>query len=75
MGLYMALNLQTHLQKIGARPLVYTNRTLSRGAELEASGAQPKQTVAEVVQNSDIIFSCVSTSSQHLSKSRSQICR
>ncbi|KAI5366567.1 putative 6-phosphogluconate dehydrogenase, NADP-binding, 6-phosphogluconate dehydrogenase, domain 2 [Septoria linicola] len=60
MGRYMASNLHTHLQKIGARPLVYTNRTLTRGSDLEASGAQPKQSVAEVVQSSDITFSCIS---------------
>lgn len=60
MGLNMALNLQAHLQKTGSKALVYTNRTLSRGFDLEAAGATPKQTVAEVVQNADIIFSCVS---------------
>lgn len=59
MGLYMALNLQSHLQKNERKPLVYTNRTLSRGADLEAAGAVPKQTVAEVAQSADIIFSCV----------------
>lgn len=41
----MAMKLQPHLLKNGSHPLVYTNRTLSRGVDLEAAGAIPKQTV------------------------------
>jgi 3-hydroxyisobutyrate dehydrogenase-like beta-hydroxyacid dehydrogenase len=56
MGLAMALNLQNHINKSGGHPLRYTNRTISRGAPLEAIGGVPSTSVAEVVQNCDIIF-------------------
>lgn len=59
MGLHMAQNLQKYLQSTGGPGLLYTNRTLSRGADLEAMGGIPKDSVAQVVQNSDVIFSCV----------------
>ncbi|PLB53900.1 6-phosphogluconate dehydrogenase [Aspergillus steynii IBT 23096] len=60
MGLNMSLNLQNHLSKTGGLPLVFTNRTLSRGAPLEAIGGKSMATVGQVVQASDIIFSCLS---------------
>ena len=60
MGLGMAKNLQKHLAATSAPPLIYTNRTLARGEALEALGAKPVKTVAEVVKSSSIIFSCVS---------------
>ena len=59
MGIGMAKNLQRHLNGTGAGPLVYTNRTLSRGAALEELGGVPCQSIAEVVKNADIIFSSV----------------
>ncbi|PYH93100.1 6-phosphogluconate dehydrogenase family protein [Aspergillus ellipticus CBS 707.79] len=60
MGLQMSKNLQRHLNKTNQQCLIYTNRTLSRGASLETLGAKPVETVAQVVQASDIVFSCVS---------------
>lgn len=62
MGLGMSKNLQNKLSSTGAQPLVYTNRTLSRGEPLKALGAVPAETVTEVARKSDIIFSCVSSS-------------
>lgn len=57
MGLAMAKNLQAHLATTPSSPaLCYTNRTLSRGVELEALGARPYASVAEVVKASDVIF-------------------
>lgn len=60
MGIGMSKNLQKHLSITDALPLVYTNRTLSRGEPLESLGAIPVETVGEVAQRSNIIFSCVS---------------
>ncbi|KZF20145.1 6-phosphogluconate dehydrogenase [Xylona heveae TC161] len=60
MGLGMAKNLQRHLTSTGAPALIFTNRTLSRGKDLEALGAKPANTVAEVVQSSDIVISMLS---------------
>ncbi|KAF7533735.1 hypothetical protein G7054_g6835 [Neopestalotiopsis clavispora] len=60
MGIGMSKNLQNKLTAIGAPPLVYTNRTLSRGEPLKALGGVPVETVTEVARKSSIIFSCVS---------------
>ncbi|EFX03112.1 6-phosphogluconate dehydrogenase family protein [Grosmannia clavigera kw1407] len=60
MGIGMSMNLQKHLSSTGAPSLIYTNRTLSRGKDLQALGAIPVETVAEVTTKSSIIFSCVS---------------
>lgn len=60
MGIGMSKNLQKKLTAIGAPPLVYTNRTLSRGEPLKALGGVPVETVTEVARKSSIIFSCVS---------------
>ncbi|KAH8678953.1 6-phosphogluconate dehydrogenase family protein [Tricladium varicosporioides] len=60
MGLGMSKNLQNYLSTTSAPPLIYTNRTLSRGKDLEALGATPVETVKEVALKSKIIFSCVS---------------
>ena len=59
MGLGMSKNLQKYLSSIPALPLIYTNRTLSRGESLKALGAIPAETVGDVAEKSDIIFSCV----------------
>jgi 3-hydroxyisobutyrate dehydrogenase-like beta-hydroxyacid dehydrogenase len=59
MGLGMAKNLQTHLKATGSKPLIFTNRTMSRGAALEEIGGIPCATIAEVVQKADITFSSV----------------
>lgn len=60
MGIGMSKNLHKYLQSTNSLPLIYTNRTLSRGADLQAQGAVPVETVKEVAEKSDIIFSCVS---------------
>ncbi|KAI8240225.1 putative oxidoreductase YfjR [Colletotrichum sp. SAR 10_99] len=60
MGIGMSTNLQKFLSSSGAPPLVYTNRTLSRGESLKELGAIPVETVSEVAKKSSIIFSCVS---------------
>ncbi|KAH6656506.1 6-phosphogluconate dehydrogenase [Truncatella angustata] len=60
MGIGMSKNLQKYLSSTGALPLLYTNRTLSRGDSLKSLGAKPVETVREVTQRSTIIFSCVS---------------
>ncbi|KAF7562885.1 hypothetical protein G7046_g1245 [Stylonectria norvegica] len=60
MGIGMAKNLQGCLNSSKALPLVYTNRTLSRGDTLKEIGALPVETVTEVARKSDVIFSCVS---------------
>lgn len=61
MGIGMSKNLQRYLQRTNAPALIYTNRTLSRGVDLEALGGKPLTTIGEVAQKSDIIFSCVSS--------------
>lgn len=59
MGLAMAMNLQSHLRSRGEAPLNYTNRTMSRGVDLQALGASPCESIAEVVAKSDLVFSSV----------------
>lgn len=59
MGIGMSKNLQKHLSSIAAPPLIYTNRTLSRGDAIKALGAVPAQSVGELAKTCDIIFSCV----------------
>jgi glutamyl-tRNA reductase len=59
MGLGMAKNLQRHLNATGVSPLAYTNRTLSRGAALEELGGVPCQTIGQVFERADIVFSSV----------------
>jgi 3-hydroxyisobutyrate dehydrogenase-like beta-hydroxyacid dehydrogenase len=59
MGLAMAKNIQKYLNTAGYHPLVYTNRTMARGASLEELNGIPFRSIAEVVQKSDIIFSSV----------------
>ncbi|KAK7747574.1 hypothetical protein SLS62_009073 [Diatrype stigma] len=60
MGIGMSKNLQKYLSSVSAPPLIYTNRTLSRGEPLDALGAVSAQTVGDVAKKSEIIFSCVS---------------
>jgi 3-hydroxyisobutyrate dehydrogenase-like beta-hydroxyacid dehydrogenase len=60
MGIGIAKNLQKYLSSVSAPPLIYTNRTLSRGESLKELGAIPVETVTEVAKKCDIIFSCVS---------------
>ncbi|KUJ23758.1 NAD(P)-binding protein [Mollisia scopiformis] len=63
MGIGMAKNLQKHLKSTGAPALCFTNRTMSRGASLEELGGEPYQSVVEVIQNSDIVFTSLSDDS------------
>ncbi|KAF9871125.1 6-phosphogluconate dehydrogenase family protein [Colletotrichum karsti] len=59
MGLPMALNLHKKLQSHGSS-LTFSNRTLSKGAELVDAGAVAKSSIVEVVQACDDIFTMVS---------------
>lgn len=56
----MAVNLQSHLSTSGASSLHYHNRTMSRGAPLQAVGGVPCPTVEDLVSKSDIIFMSLS---------------
>ena len=60
MGLAMAKNLQSHLKARGDHSLYYTNRSMSRGEPLKEIGGIPCDAIAQLVQNSHIIFSSVS---------------
>ncbi|KPM41830.1 hypothetical protein AK830_g4730 [Neonectria ditissima] len=60
MGVGMSRNLQAHLASSGAPPLLFTNRTMSRGDALKEEGAVPVEKVEDLARKSDIIFSCVS---------------
>jgi 3-hydroxyisobutyrate dehydrogenase-like beta-hydroxyacid dehydrogenase len=59
MGIGMAKNLQKHLKDTVAPALCFTNRTMTRGEPLQELGCVPCQSIIEVVQKSDIIFSSV----------------
>ncbi|KAJ5175683.1 Dehydrogenase multihelical [Penicillium canariense] len=61
MGLGMSLNLQKYLLANGLPPLRYCNRTLSKGHALHEIGAIPEHGFEDVVQNSDVIFTMIST--------------
>lgn len=56
MGLGMSLNLQKHLRENNLSPLLYSNRTLSKGDILRDEGAMPKERFEDVVQSTDVIF-------------------
>lgn len=56
MGLGMATNLQRHLSQLGAPPLHYHNRTMSRGQALQGLGGVPCESIADLVSNSGVIF-------------------
>ncbi|KAI4864427.1 6-phosphogluconate dehydrogenase [Hypoxylon rubiginosum] len=60
MGIGMSKNLQKYLSSSAAPPLIFTNRTLSRGDSLKALGGIPVESVNDVARKCDIIFSCVS---------------
>ena len=59
MGLAMAQHVQRHLGSAAAAPLVFTNRTLAKGAGLVEMGAEGVKTVGEVVSSADLIFMSV----------------
>lgn len=56
MGLAMATNIQKHLTKHDWPPLLYTNRTISRGAPLAEIGGVPCSSIAELAQTCDVVF-------------------
>ncbi|KAK2599059.1 hypothetical protein QQS21_005465 [Conoideocrella luteorostrata] len=60
MGLGMALNLQKHFSACGLPPLLYSNRTLSRGDPLRDAGAIPEEHFEMVLKKSTIIFTMIS---------------
>lgn len=59
MGLGMSLNLQKYLKSNNLSPLLYSNRTLSKGDLLRDEGAVPEEKFEDLVQNSDVIFTMV----------------
>lgn len=63
MGLGMATNLQRHLSGLGAPPLHYHNRTMSRGQTLQELGGVPCESIASLVSNSSVIFLSLSDDS------------
>ncbi|KAJ5291717.1 hypothetical protein N7478_000968 [Penicillium angulare] len=63
MGLAMASNLQRHLASKKALSLLYSNRTLSRGAPLQALGGVPEQSFDKLVSRCGVIFTMVANDS------------
>lgn len=61
MGLAMASNLQRHLAAKKALSLLYSNRTMSRGAPLQALGSIPEPNFEKLVSRCGIIFTMVRT--------------
>lgn len=55
----MASNLQRHLVARKALNLVYSNRTMSRGAPLQALGAIPEPSFETLFSQCGIIFTMV----------------
>ncbi|GKT44491.1 glyoxylate/succinic semialdehyde reductase 2, chloroplastic [Colletotrichum spaethianum] len=66
MGLPMALNLHKKLQSYGAS-LIFSNRTISKGVDLEKAGALLKKNIVEIAQVCDDVFTMVSTDAALLS--------
>lgn len=60
MSLGMAKNLQKYLSSQGEKPLLLWNRTLSKLKPVVDLGGKTVDTVDQLIQSSDIIFSCVS---------------
>ncbi|KAL2823084.1 NAD binding domain of 6-phosphogluconate dehydrogenase-domain-containing protein [Aspergillus granulosus] len=60
MGLAMATNLQKHLAKSTPGSLLYSNRTMARGAPLKALGGTPESSFSKLVSQCGIIFTMVS---------------
>lgn len=59
MGQAMASNLQRHLVSKKALSLIYSNRTMSRGAPLQALGGTPEHNFEKLVSKCGIIFTMV----------------
>lgn len=64
MGLPMALNLHKKLQSHGSN-LIFSNRTLSKGAALVEAGAVARNNIVEVAQQCDDIFTMVSLNAHY----------
>jgi pyrroline-5-carboxylate reductase len=56
MGLAMAINIQEHLKQNKLPHLHYANRTISRGDPLRELGGLPCLSIADLVQNVDVVF-------------------
>jgi 3-hydroxyisobutyrate dehydrogenase-like beta-hydroxyacid dehydrogenase len=56
MGLAMATNMHKYLQSQSHKPLLFYNRTPSRGDKLETSGAERCTAVGELSRKSDVVF-------------------
>lgn len=56
MGNAMAKNMQKHLADKGQSPLYFWNRTASKGEQLKRLGGVECESIAAVVNSSDIIF-------------------
>ncbi|KAJ5727949.1 hypothetical protein N7493_005769 [Penicillium malachiteum] len=63
MGLAMASNLQRHLASNKALSLLYSNRTMSRGAPLQALGGTPEASFDKLVSRCGVIFTMVANDS------------
>ncbi|KAJ5658590.1 Dehydrogenase multihelical [Penicillium longicatenatum] len=63
MGLAMASNLQRHLVTKKSLNLLYTNRTMSRGAPLQTLGAIAEPSFEKLVSRCGIIFTMVANDS------------
>lgn len=59
MGLAMASNLQRHLASKKALSLLYSNRTMSRGAPLQALGGLAEPNFEKLVSRCGVIFTMV----------------
>ena len=56
MGNAMAKNMQRHLAEMGQNPLQFWNRTASKGEQVKGLGGVDCESIAAVVNSSDIIF-------------------
>ncbi|KAJ6013494.1 hypothetical protein N7540_008085 [Penicillium herquei] len=63
MGLAMASNLQRHLASKKALSLLYSNRTMSRGAPLQTLGGVPEASFDKLVSRCGVIFTMVANDS------------
>lgn len=59
MGSGMALNLQKFLLKENRPGLIYYNRTIAKGKEIEAIGGRPATSAGQLASEASVIFSCV----------------
>ncbi|KAF9582370.1 hypothetical protein BGW38_000290 [Lunasporangiospora selenospora] len=60
MGIHMAANLQTYLVSQSLPSITVWNRTQEKAAPVQALGAHVADTVDELVERSNVIFTCLS---------------